>query len=664
VAVGGTRQRAVVQHVSPDVEEARFRVKRVVGEAVVVEADVYVDGHDHVAAVVRYRRAGSRKWSETRMRQVVNDRWRGRFVVDELGRYEFTVQAWVDHFDTWRADLEKRIEADTVTSVDLQIGADLLDDIAAAAPTPAAEHLRQAAAVLRDDDADMDERYRTGRDSAIAELAEQHDPRRFATDHDRILAVEVDRPRAQFSAWYELFPRATADEPGRHGTFRDVEGWLPYVAELGFDILYLPPVHPIGRTARKGPNNVTSAEPDDVGSPWAIGSSEGGHKSVHPDLGTLEDFDRLVAAAADHGLEIALDLAFQCSPDHPYVSKHPEWFRARPDGTIQYAENPPKKYQDIYPFDFETEAWETLWDELKSIFDFWIDHGVRVFRVDNPHTKSLRFWEWCIDAVKADHPDVLFLSEAFTRPKVMYDLAKRGFSQSYTYFAWRNRKWEIEEYYRELTSPPVVDFFRPNSWPNTPDILTEFLQYGGRPAFVQRLVLAATLTANYGIYGPAFELQEHVAREPGSEEYRDSEKYQLRDWDLTRPDSLAEVVARMNRIRRGNPALHSDRSLRFHHVDNEEIVAYSKSSEDGENAILVVVNLDPHWRQAGWVHLDVEALGLAHDLGFQVHDLLGDGHFRWHGAHNYVELDPHVLPAHVFLVRRLDRTERDYAHFV
>jgi starch synthase (maltosyl-transferring) len=433
---------------------------------------------------------------------------------------------------------------------------------------------------------------------------------------------------------------------------------------MGFDVLYLPPIHPIGRVDRKGKNNALVALPDDVGSPWAIGASEGGHKSVHPALGTLDEFRRLVAKAKEHGLEIALDIALQCAPDHPYVKEHPDWFRWRADGTVQYAENPPKKYQDIYPFFFETDDWQALYAELKSVFLFWIEQGVRIFRVDNPHTKPFPFWEWVIDEVKKSHPSTIFLSEAFTRPKVMRRLAKLGFTQSYTYFTWRNTKPELIEYLTELTQSEAREYLRPNFWPNTPDILPEYLQFGGRPAFMSRLVLAATLSANYGIYGPAFELCENTPREPGSEEYLHSEKYQLRDWDLQRADSLKDFIARLNRIRRENPALHSNAGLRFHAIDNDELICYSKTSEDGANTVLVVANLDPYQVQAGWLELPLSELRLERERPFQVHDLLSGARYLWHGARNYVRLDPQVVPAHLLRLRRRVRSERDFDYFM
>jgi starch synthase (maltosyl-transferring) len=447
--------------------------------------------------------------------------------------------------------------------------------------------------------------------------------------------------KARFSSWYELFPRSL-------GTFRDVVEHLPYVAELGFDVLYLPPIHPIGTTARKGKNNNVAAEPGDVGSPWAIGAKEGGHKSIHPDLGSLQDFQTLVAKARELKIDIALDIAFQCSPDHPYVKAHPKWFRWRPDGTVQYAENPPKKYQDIYPFEFESEEWPELFDELKSVFQFWIDHGVKIFRVDNPHTKPFALWEYVLSEIKNSHPEVIFLAEAFTRPRIMHRLAKLGFTQSYTYFTWRNTKQELTEYFSELNSPPERDYFRPNLWPNTPDILHETLQHGGRAAFISRVVLAAMLGANYGIYGPAYELMEHVAREPGSEEYLNSEKYEIKRWDLGRTDSLRTLIRQLNEIRKTNSALQSDWSLKFHSIGNDQLICFSKKHED--NLILVLVNLDPRYVQSGWTDLDLAELGLGVGESYEVHDLLGGGQYAWRGARNFVELSPHALPAHVFQV--------------
>jgi starch synthase (maltosyl-transferring) len=614
-----SRARVVIENITPQVDCGQFPVKRVVGEAVLVEADAFADGHDLVSCQLLYRSERETNWTEISMAALPDDRWSARFVPREVGRYLYTVRAWVDHYATWRRDVARKQAAGQDVKIDLLRG-------------------KQLEAGGTDD-----------------ELVSQHEPP---------YSVQVERELARFSTWYELFPRSAGGRPGEHGTLADVVARLPYVASMGFDILYLPPIHPIGLSERRGPNNRPAATKQDHGSPWAIGAKSGGHKAIHPQLGTLEDFRRLVAKANEHGLEIALDIAFQVSPDHPYVKEHPEWFRKRPDGTIQYAENPPKKYQDIYPFDFECAEWRALWDELKSVFDFWIAQGVHVFRVDNPHTKPFAFWQWVIGEVKRDHPQVLFLAEAFTRPKVMYRLAKAGFTQSYTYFSWRNTKHELVEYFTELTTAPVADFFRPNLWPNTPDILPEFLQFGGRPAFALRLVLAATLGASYGIYGPAFELQEHAAREPGGEEYLDSEKYQLRTWDLDRSDSLRDLITRVNRIRRANAPLQSNRHLKFHPVDNESLIAYSKSSEDGDECTLVVVNLDPHHNHSGWLSLDLADLGIDAAAPYQVHDLLSDARYLWRGARNYVSLDPAHSPAHIFRIRRRVRSELDFDYFL
>jgi len=595
------------------------------------------------------------------MESLDNDRWRATFEVTEIGAYLYTLQAWVDRFGSWRQGLAKKLQAGQDVAIDLLIGAGLVEEIANRAPPTDKKQLGNFISILRSKQPDAGE---TALLPELAALMAKYSDRRWAVTYEKELRVNVDREKARFSTWYEMFPRSCASEPGVHGTLRDCEQQLPYVASMGFDVLYLPPIHPIGRSFRKGKNNEVNAGPEDVGSPWAIGAKEGGHKAIHPQLGTLEDFKRLVTKAKESGIEIALDIAFQCAPDHPYAREHPEWFRKRPDGSIQYAENPPKKYQDIYPLDFETDHWKELWDELKSIIVFWCEQRVRIFRVDNPHTKAFPFWEWVIAEVKKDYPEALFLAEAFTRPKVMYRLAKLGFSQSYTYFAWRNTKWELTQYFTELTQTEIADFFRASLWPNTPDILTEYLQFGGRPAFMTRLVLAATLGANYGIYAPAFELCENVPRDPGSEEYLNSEKYELKHWDLERKDSLKEFIALVNRIRGENRALQSDRSLRFHPVDNPEIICFSKQTEDLKNVIVVVVNLDPHHTQSGWVELAMEELGLLPQQPFQMHDLLTNARYLWHGARNYVQLNPDTVPAQIFRVRHRLRHEQDFDYFL
>jgi starch synthase (maltosyl-transferring) len=639
------RKRVIIEGVTPQVDGGRFAAKRVTGDRVEVGADIYADGHDEISAWLLYRREEERRWRETPMQPLVNDRWQGFFEVRELGRYRFTLMAWVDAFGTWRRDLQKRVAAGQDIALQFLIGAQLIEDTTADLKRSEAAQLRTYMEQLRSD-AVEETKLRVSLDDELAAMMARSPHKDRIVQLDRELPLVVDRERARFSAWYEMFPRSCG------GGFTEAQARLPYVAEMGFDILYLPPIHPIGHTHRKGKNNRPVAESEDVGSPWAIGSEEGGHKAIHPELGTLDDFREFLLKAKEHGLEIALDIAFQCSPDHPYVKEHPQWFRWRPDGTVQYAENPPKKYEDIFPLDFDTADWQALWEELKSVFLYWIEQGVRAFRVDNPHTKPLRFWEWLITDVKRLHPDVLFLSEAFTRPKIMYQLAKLGFTQSYTYFTWRNTRQDLTEYFTELTQTEVRNFFRPSLWPNTPDILHEYLQTGGRPALMVRFILAATLGANYGIYGPPYELGEHVPRESGSEEYLDSEKYQTRYWDLDRPDSLKPLIARVNRIRRQNPALQGDWSLRFHPAGNDQLIAYSKATDSLDNIIVVVVNLDPYHPQSGWLNLPLEEFHLPMQASFRAHDLLTGAHYTWFGPYNYVALNPYGQPAHIFSLER------------
>ena len=653
----------MIEGVTPEIDGGQFPIKRTRGDAVEVEADIFVDGHEVVAAALLFRPEREQDWRETPLQALVNDRWRAVFNVDELGRYIYSVIAWVDRFKSWRRDLERRAAAGAHAGLDMLVGAALLEETAARAGADG-KNLREWARTLSDGKKDLSDRLALALSDELAELVERYPDRSSATKYERDLSVVVDREKARFSSWYEMFPRSCAAEPGRHGTFKDCERLLPYVASMGFDVLYLPPIHPIGRTQRKGKNNSVMTAANDPGSPWAIGGAEGGHKSIHPELGTLADFKKLLKQAESHGIELALDLAFQCSPDHPYVKEHPEWFRRRPDGTVQFAENPPKKYEDIFPLDFTSAQWRGLWQELLSVAQFWIEQGIRIFRVDNPHTKPLPFWQWLIDEVTKKNREVIFLAEAFTRPKVMHRLAKVGFNQSYTYFAWRNTKPELTQYFSELTRGPAREYFRPNLWPNTPDILNEFLQFGGRPAFMVRLILAATLGASYGIYGPAFELLEDRPREPGSEEYLNSEKYEIRNWTREKSDSLKELIARVNRIRKENRALQSNESLRFHEVDNERIICYTKQSEDLENVIAVVVNLDPHHAQSGWVKLPVETLKLDPLDSYQAHDLLTGARFLWHGARNFVQLEPHTAPAHILRLRRRVRREQDFDYFM
>ncbi|MEO8856329.1 MAG: alpha-1,4-glucan--maltose-1-phosphate maltosyltransferase [Burkholderiaceae bacterium] len=656
--------RAVVDAVLPSVDDGRFAAKAVVGQPFEVTAHVFADGHDQLRVRLCWGTEDATVLDEVEMLLLGNDEWTASFTPTVPGRCRYTVIAWVDHFRSWRAELRRRVDPQDVVLAGLagvqlvreavaraQGGdrqwlvawADALHDAATRAQAAGTSDIEPLRALALDDDAaDLVGRY-PDRSQAV----------RFVPGHGDALRLVVDRQRAGFSAWYELFPRSAAFEEGRHGTFRDVEARLAYVAELGFNVLYLPPIHPIGRSRRKGRNNALVASADDVGSPWAIGAAEGGHKDVLPALGTPEDFRSLVAAAKGHGMEVALDIAFQCAPDHPYVQQHPDWFRHRADGSVQYAENPPKKYEDIYPFNFETEDWRALWLELKSVFDHWIAQGVLIFRVDNPHTKSFAFWEWAISAIKREHPDVLFLAEAFTRPKVMHRLAKLGFSQSYTYFTWRNTGATVRAYFTELSQGPGRAYFRPNAWPNTPDILHEQLHDAPPAVFMTRLLLAATLSSNYGIYGPAYELMERTPRSPGSEEYLDSEKYQIRHWELGQRDSLRAFIARVNQIRRDNPALHDIFDLRFFDTGNEQLLAYAKRDDARANTIVTVVNLDPVFRQSGWVQVDAEWLGVADPtLPFQVEDLLGGQTFHWNNGTNFVILDPARAPAHVLRVQR------------
>ncbi len=692
-----------------------------------MEVDLITDGHQRLAGVVRHRpvavtspspsaslspspgRAAAIPWRESPLVPVVaggavnaappgidaaslgpvpdNDTWRAVFVVDAIGRWEYTVEAWVDPWTTWASALWRKWEplsradgadgsqlgaaAELDLELELRAGAILAAAAAGRASGADRAALREHAEALEGGTgAALAARARLVLDPRLNALMRAHPDRAQATTYPgggtadnpgETLGVTVDPPRAAFSSWYEMFPRSCGPA-GTHGTLRDAARRLDYVADMGFDVIYLPPIHPIGRTHRKGPDNRLHAEPGDPGSPWAIGAAEGGHTSLHPALGTIDDFRFFVAAARQRGLEVALDIALQASPDHPYVREHPDWFGHRPDGSIQVAENPPKKYEDIFPFDFWGAGRESLWLELQGIFLYWIGQGVHLFRVDNPHTKPIAFWEWCLTSIKARHPEVIFLAEAFTRPKLMNLLAKVGFSQSYTYFTWRTTKAELTAYVRALDRPDVREYFRPCFWPSTPDILPEQLQVGTRATFIARAVLAATLSGNWGIYGPAFELQEHVPR-AGSEEYGQNEKYQLRTWDLERADSLRPVLRRLNVIRRETPALQRSGGTVFHETGNDALLCYSRADPSGRSVVLVVVNLDPHHRQSGWLSLDPVVLSLAPGEAFQVHDLIGDARYLWQSPRAFVELDPGVMPAQIFQVLHRVRTEHAFEYF-
>ena len=644
-------ERVVIEGVSPEIDGGLFPAKSIIGDEVTVEADIFADGHEVISAYLLYRRANEAIWTETLMQFLANDRWQGSFTASDLGNYLYIITAWVDQFKTWRQDLKRRVEAKQKDiEINLFIGAGIIREVVKRASGADGKQLSNWAEVLRSNTTSQKDKVKLAMSDELSKLMEKYADRSSAVTYPKKLVISVDRKKAGFSTWYEMFPRSAADKPGRHGTFRDCEARLPYIAEMGFDVLYFPPVHPIGSTNRKGKNNAVITRQGGPGTPWAIGAEEGGHKEINSQLGTLEDFHHLSATAQEYGIEIALDIAFQCSPDHPYVKEHPEWFLWRPDGTVQYSENPPKKYQDIYPLNFETENRQELWEELKSVVLFWVEQGVRIFRVDNPHTKPFRFWEWLISEVKRDYPDAIFLAEAFTRPKIMYRLAKLGFTQSYTYFTWRNTKSELTEYLTELTKTEVKYFFRPNFWPNTPDILHEYLQTGGRPAFMARLVLAATLTSSYGIYGPAFELMENLPREKGSEEYLNSEKYEVKNWDIGRKDNLKDFITRVNRTRRENPTLQSNRNLWFNATDNQNLICYSKHTEDLSNIILVIVNLNPHQKQSGWINVPLAAWGLNSERPCRARDLLNDTIETWQGEWNQMELDPNTCPTRIFRI--------------
>jgi starch synthase (maltosyl-transferring) len=641
-----------IEKVAPEINGGRFRAKAVVGDAVEVTADIFRDGPDLLAAVLRYRGPGDKRWSDTAMTLVDNDRWSGSFVPSRIGRWSYTIEAWTDHFATWRRHLIKKVEAGDEVALELEEGARLLEARLSKMPSSTRVKVAEKIERMRTEPGKKERGFSDPRviaalSDAVGVAVAKYQERQDASTYKPALDLNVDRERARFGAWYEIFPRSTGTET-RHGTFKTATQRLPEIADMGFDVVYLPPIHPIGRAFRKGKNNTLEAGPNDVGSPWAIGAEEGGHDAVHPELGTIEDFDSFVAAAERLGLEVALDFAIQCSPDHPWVKEHPDWFHHRPDGTIKYAENPPKKYQDVYPVNFDTENAGELWLELKRVVDHWIEHGVKIFRVDNPHTKPFAFWEWLISSVQEIHPETIFLSEAFTKPKVMQRLAKLGFTQSYTYFTWRNAKWELTEYLNELTQTQMRHYFRPNFFVNTPDILHEYLQRGGPPAFKIRLILASFLSPSYGVYS-GYEFFENVPVHEGSEEYLHSEKYELRPRNLKTQPNMADYITKVNDIRNKHPAVREFTNLHFHNMDKESMMAFSKTSADGE-AILVIVNLDPFGWEEATTQLDLGVLGVDPSHSFEVHDLITDTRFMWHGPTNYVRLDPHDQPAHVFRV--------------
>lgn len=636
------KKRVLIENVQPQVDGGLYPAKRTVGERVDVTAAIFGDGHDHIRGEVLFKKQGSKQWTNVELAPTFNDEWQASFYVPEKGNYVFTVQAWIDHFETWYDGFKKKALAKVDVTVELAEGVLFLKRLgetnsALLATARKLEDKNQAKAiafVLSDE---------------FAKIVHENPLRDNETQYEQEFIVQVEHRKANFSAWYEFFPRSSSLESGKAGNFNDCIKLLPRVAAMGFDVLYFPPIHPIGKINRKGKNNNVKSQAGEPGSPWAIGSDEGGHKAILPALGTLDDFKKLVGDARKLGIDIAMDIAFQCAPDHPYVKDHPDWFKQRPDGSIQYAENPPKKYQDIYPFNFESDDWKNLWEELKSVFIYWIQQGVTIFRIDNPHTKPIPFWQWVIAEVQQVHPDIIFLSEAFTRPKIMASLGKVGFTQSYTYFTWRVSKQEITEYMNELVFGQSRNYFRPNFWPNTPDILPYHLQNQGENIFILRYALAATLSSNYGVYGPPYEFGENNPIE-GKEEYYNSEKFEIKHYDWKRTNRLTDIMSLLNRVRKENAALQSTWNLQFCPIENSQIIAYLKATDDLSNIILVVVNLDPNNTQHGYVQLPKAKLKLSDKINVKLHDLITDEQFTWTQEWNYVHLNPHKMPFHLFKI--------------
>lgn len=632
--------RVIIENVQPQVDSGHCPAKFTIGEFVRVTADIFGDGHDHLRAQVLFKHEKNESWSTLELKHRSNDNWAASFPVTEKGFYLFTIRAWVDHFETWYDGFKKKAEAALDLQVELMEGALLLRKIGKGDP-----YFQSLSATLSDKN-----NYQAAIDKVLSpafeKIVHEHPLIEHETTYEKEIKLMVEFKKANFSAWYELFPRS-ASLDGRHGTFGDVIRLLPRISAMGFDVLYLPPIHPIGKVNRKGKNNSVRAEPGEPGSPWAIGSDEGGHKAIHPELGSLADFKKLISEARKLNIDVAMDIAFQCAPDHPYVKEHPQWFRQRPDGSIQYAENPPKKYQDIYPFNFENEDWKNLWEELRSVFEYWIEQGVKIFRVDNPHTKPIRFWQWVIAEINKKHEDIIFLAEAFTRPKIMASLAKVGFTQSYTYFTWRVTKEEIAEYVNELVHTSSRYYFRPNFWPNTPDILPFHLQHQGENIFIIRLALAMTLSSSYGIYGPPYEFTHNIPV-PGREEYLDSEKYEIKRHEWKKTNRMTDIITILNRARKQYPALQSTWNLQFCAIHQPNLLAYLKATQDLSDIFLVVINLDPNQKHSGYVQLPRERLGIHDRVNVKIHDLMTDEHYTWTQDWNYVELDPYKMPFHLF----------------
>jgi starch synthase (maltosyl-transferring) len=643
------RKRVFITNILPSVDDGLYPAKTIINEPTLLSADIFADGHDELKACIQIKHADQKTWQDYPMQFFENDRWHYTFIPERLGMYQFKVQGWVDHFATWQRNLNKKYTAGQDISVELKIGIQLIEEATTRTKGKELSTMRDWTSQVTGVGDDTAAAMNIVMDHSLLPLLFKNRDKSFVTIHPTTYSLLVDRQKAKFSTWYEMFPRSASRIDGQHGTFNDVKELVPSIAHMGFDVLYLPPIHPIGEKNRKGKNNSLQPQPGEPGSPWAIGSKDGGHKSIHPQLGNIKDFKSLVAACKKQDMEIAMDIALQCAPDHPYVKLHPQWFKWRPDGTVQYAENPPKKYEDILPFNFETDDWEALWEELKSIFDYWIDLGVEIFRVDNPHTKSFAFWEWAITGIKREHPGVLFLAEAFTRPRIMEQLAKAGFSQSYSYFTWRIDRWEIEQYLTELTKTKEQYYFRPNFWPNTPDILPPHLTTGGENAHIIRLLLAATLSSNYGLYGPVYEygLTEPM---PGKEEYIHNEKYEIKSWDWERYSKIKDIMVRINKIRKENPALQDTNNIEFAEGENDNIIAYAKMDKATGNIIIVAVNLDPHNTHSGSIKIPLWKFGI-HATHYAVTDLISGEQYHWNSEWNFVSLNPYEIPAHILKVQ-------------
>ncbi|MEA5260580.1 alpha-1,4-glucan--maltose-1-phosphate maltosyltransferase [Arcicella aquatica] len=644
------QQRVIIENISPQLDAGRYAIKAFEGDTIKVEADIFLDGHDQLAAKLLYKFSTDEDWIETNMNFVNNDHFEASFQVSKNGFYTYTIQAWVDNAATWHHEIDMKIKDGQHVNIELLVGANIIEKMMKIASKEDKVELKAIANLFKDSNT-YNEAIAFIYNHKLHEWIEQYPDRQHATIH-RHLKVWVDREKAAFSAWYSMFPRSASVKKGQHGTFKDVEeNVLPRLKSLGFDVLYIPPIHPIGKQFRKGKNNSTTCHEGEPGVPYGIGSELGGHTSILPELGTLDDLKHLIGACKEMGIELAMDLAIQCSPDHPWAKEHPEWFKIRPDGTIQYAENPPKKYQDIYPINFETENWKELWEELKSIIMTWADWGVRILRIDNPHTKPFAFWEWIIAEVQAVHPDMIFLAEAFTKPKVMAELAKLGYTQSYTYYTWRNSKAELIGYMNELTQTEQKQYMRPNFWTNTHDILPWILQSGLEPLFIIRYFMAATLSSNYGIFGPVFEYMISEAN-PNKEEYKNSEKYEIKHWNWEMENKLTYIIRQTNHARIENSALQRTNNITFCDIQNDQILAYLKTHSNG-NRILCIVNLDGHNRQGGTVRIPLHLIQKYPDQEYIVHDLITGAKYVWRGEYNYIDLDPHVMPMHLFRIEDL-----------